>query len=98
MGYLGPIKLKGGGVATEYSIGINIDGEEIEMPTLVPSLTKKEIESMRTDIIPNRKKIPKTIVKKAVDHAMKRRKEFKSPFHHHSEKNIILEVKDGKRK
>jgi hypothetical protein len=69
-GWLGELKLPNGGVATEYSIGVNIDGKEMEIPTLVPNLTQQEIDLMVNDIIPNKKKdIPESIIKKAVAHA-----------------------------
>jgi hypothetical protein len=80
-GYLGELKLPNGGVATEYAIGINIDGKEIEIPTLVPTLTKEEIRLMQTDIIPNNKPIPRAILDKAVKHARERIKNGKSPFY-----------------
>lgn len=68
-GWLGELKLPNGGVATEYSIGVNIDGKEREIPTLVPNLTQQEIDLMVNDIIPNNKDVPESIVKKAVAHA-----------------------------
>jgi len=79
-GWLGPIKLPGGGVASEYTIGVEFDGQETEIPTLVPTLTEAEVERMRTDIIPNKKPVPKTIKDKAVAHARQRMKQGKSPF------------------
>ncbi len=74
-GFLGVLKLKGGGIATEYSVGVQLEsrgGAETDIPTLVPTLTKKEIALMVNDIIPNRKPVPPTILQKAVDHANKR--------------------------
>jgi hypothetical protein len=79
-GWLGTIKLPGGGVASEYTVGVGLDGKEVEIPTLVPTLTKAEVELMRTDIIPNGKKVPKAIMDKAVEHAKKRMKQGKSVF------------------
>lgn len=82
-GYLGEIVLPNGGHATEYSMqshAVKVNGEMIDFPTLVPTLTKEEIELMRTDIIPNRKPIPETIVQKAIKHAKKRIRDGKSPF------------------
>jgi len=82
-GFLGELKLKGGGVATEYSVGVKLeanDGKETDIPSLVPTLTKQEINTMVNDIIPNRKPVPKSILQKAVDHANKRVRAGKSPF------------------
>lgn len=82
-GHLGTLKLKGGGVATEYSVGVQLEangGKETDIPSLVPTLTKAEIDLMVNDIIPNQKAVPDAITQKAVDHANKRVKEGLSPF------------------
>lgn len=68
-GWLGEIRLPNGGVATEYSIGVNIGGKEMDIPTLVPTLTPEEVNLMANDIIPNGKRVPDTIVAKAAAHA-----------------------------
>lgn len=74
-GWLGPIRFTkpdgSTGVMTEYSVGTNIDGKEMDIPTLVPTLSPEEIELMKTDIVPNGKKVPDAIFRKALDHAMK---------------------------
>lgn len=80
-GFLGVLGLKGGGIATEYSFGTtDVTGEEMDIPSLVPTLTQKEIKVMTDDIIPNRKPIPRDIARKAVVHAKKRLNEGKSVF------------------
>lgn len=79
-GFFGELQLPGGGVATEYSIGVQFDGKETEIPSLVPTLTEEEKQLMINDIIPNNKKVPEPIVQKAVDHAKQRMKSGKSPF------------------
>lgn len=94
-GWLGEIKLPDGSVATEYTtqsksvktknkvFGPRNEirfGKQIDFPTLVPTLSKEEIELMRTDIIPNKKEIPETIMQKAIQHARKRLSEGKSVF------------------
>ena len=75
-GWLGPIKFTkpdgSTGVMTEYSVGTNIDGTEMDIPTLVPTLSPEEIELMKTDIVPNGKKVPDAIFRKARDHARMR--------------------------
>lgn len=87
VGFLGELKLSGGGVATEFSIGTtDVTGKEINIPTLVSTLTEKEIATMVTDIIPNKKPVPEKIVKKAVAHAKKRIKQGKSVFFERGEK------------
>ena len=81
-GYLGVLQLKGGGVATEYSMQSdavrNPYGRRIDFPTLVPTLTDEEVELMTTDIIPNKKPVPEAIAQKAVDFALRRIKAGKS--------------------
>lgn len=87
-GFFGELELSGGDITTEFSIGVEIDDKEIEIPTLVPTLTKAERDLMINDIIPNRKKVPDAIVKKATVHAKKRIKEGKSPFAGDAEQGI----------
>lgn len=82
-GFLGELQVKGGGVATEFttqSNAVKVDGERIDFPSLVPTLTKAEVKQMTGDIIPNRKNIPEPIMRKAIDHANKRLAAGKSVF------------------
>jgi len=60
---------------TELSVGVNLDGKEREIPTIVPTLTDKEIEYLTNGGEPT-----KEIIDKAVDHARQRIKSNKSPF------------------
>lgn len=86
VGWLGILPLSDGSVATEYSVGVNINGKEVEIPTLVPTLTKDEVKLMTEDIIPNHKKVPDSIMDKAIEHANSRIAQNKSPFY---ESNIV---------
>jgi len=83
-GFLGVLPItfpdKKTGVATEYSVGVSINGKNVDIPTLVPTLSKDQISLMTTDIIPNHKKVPQDIMKLAVDHAKQRISEGKSPY------------------
>ena len=88
-GWLGELKLPNGGVATEYTIGVNLGGKETDIPTLVPTLSKQEIDLMVNDIIPNRKPIPKAIVQKAVDHAKKMVSEGRSVFNEGNTAGVV---------
>ena len=74
-GFLGTLKRPDGKVSTELSIGVNIDGKETEIPTLVPTLTEEEREHLI-----NGGGVTERIAKKAVAHAKKRIAEGKSPF------------------
>lgn len=75
-GWLGPIEIKmpdgSTGVMTEYSVGVQIKGKETHIPSLVPTLTPEEVELMKTDIVPNGKPVPDSIVEKAAEFARKR--------------------------
>jgi hypothetical protein len=83
MGFLGPMKRPDGGISTEISMGTNINGKEVEVPLMVPTLNKKEINYL---LNANPKSetfydaMPQTIIKKAVEHANMRMKMGKSPF------------------
>lgn len=77
-GYFGEMKRPDGGVSTEISIGVEFDGKETEIPTMVPTLTKDELNTLLS--LPEGEDIPQGIVDKAVAHARKRIEEGKSPF------------------
>lgn len=82
-GFFGEIKRPDGNVMTEISIGVGLNGKEVNIPLIVPTLDKKELNFlMRND--PSSKqfmdKMPPSIMNKAVDHAVMRMKEGKSPF------------------
>jgi hypothetical protein len=76
---------------TEFSIGIPVkqpDGSvvEMEVPSLVPGLTKAEIEYLKTDPDPSeRNKLNDSIAKKAAKHAAKRLKDGKSVYYQDGE-------------
>lgn len=92
-GFLGALQIRGGGIATEYSVGVKLEannGQETEIPSLVPTLTKQEIDLILNDIIPNQKPVPPKILQKAVDHANKRVREGKSPFAQQGEQPGVL--------
>lgn len=74
-GWLGKLKNKDGRVSTELSVSYEIEGKEILMPSLVPGLTKKEIDHLLANKAPT-----KQIEKKIIDHAMQRIADGKSPF------------------
>jgi len=82
-GYLGVMKRPDGKVSSEISIGVNIGGKEVELPTMVPTLTKKEINYLLENPVDDKlftTDIGKGIKKKAIDHARFRLKQGKSPF------------------
>ena len=77
-GWLGRQKSNSGKDMSEYSIGTEIDGKEVDIPTFVPGLTQKEIDFLKTE--PNVKDIPDSIFNKAKTHADKLISAGKSPF------------------
>lgn len=83
-GWLGELRLPDGGVATEYTMQSDAvrdaNGNRIDFPTLVPTLTKAEQDLMVNDIIPNRKPVPDEIAQKAVDFARMRLANGQSVF------------------
>lgn len=74
-GFFGELKRPDGYVSTELSIGVNIDGKETQIPSLVPGLSREQIDYLLAGEKPT-----KEIVDIAVNHAKKRRFENKSPF------------------
>lgn len=77
-GWLGRQKSNSGKDMSEYSIGTEINGKEVDIPTFVPGLTQKEIDFLKTE--PNVKDIPDSIFNKAKTHADKLISAGKSPF------------------
>jgi len=78
-GFLGTLERPDGDVSTELSIGVKIGGKETEIPSLVPTLTREEADTLLT--ITDPKDIPPGIVKKARSHAEQRIQMGLSPFY-----------------
>lgn len=74
-GFLGELPNNMGGVSTELSIGVNIDGKETLVPTLVPTLDQSELDLLLAGGKPT-----KAIADKAARHAVERIKKGLSPF------------------
>jgi hypothetical protein len=95
-GYLGPIENKvTGGTMTEFSVGIEIDGEEVEVPAMVPTLSSAEIQYIQ-EMKPGKgwdmsNPVERSIVKKAKDHAQKRLSENKSVYYQDLENNSTFD-------
>ena len=83
-GFLGVLKRPDGGVSTELSIGVNIGGKEIEIPTLIPTLTKEEkkylLATPPNKMFTANPFIFKGIKEKAIKHAQDRINKGLSPF------------------
>ena len=78
-GYFGEIPLGSGDVATEYSIGQDINGKNVEMPSIVPTLTYDELEAIKKSASSNYA-IPQSVYEKALEHAKQRIASGRSPF------------------
>jgi len=82
-GFLGEVQRSDGKVSTEISIGVEINGKEVQIPTLVPTLTDSEVKTLTS--LNQGEKIPQEIIDKAVSHAKQRISAGKSPFAEKSE-------------
>lgn len=78
-GYLGILKNKLGQDVTEYAIGVDMNGKETEIPTLVPSLTDEEVQAV-LDASAGDGEIPESVKRKAIKHAQERIAAGESPF------------------
>lgn len=67
LGYFGELRRPDGDISTELSVGVNLDGSETEIPTLVPTLSLAEIQELLSGQRPS-----DAIVGKAADHARRR--------------------------
>lgn len=74
-GFLGELERPGGGISTELSVGVEFDGKEHEIPLLVPTLSREEV-----DLLLRGDKATPQILQKAVRHARKRIAAGMSPF------------------
>ena len=74
-GWLGELKRPDGKVSTELSIGVEMDGKKVEIPSLVPTLNKSEVDHLLGGGKPT-----EPIVKKAVSHARMRIAKNLSPY------------------
>jgi len=74
-GFLGALSRPDGDVSTELSVGVNIGGKEVEIPALVPTLTKQEVDHLVNGGDPT-----DAIVNKAAAFAKSRIAQGKSPF------------------
>jgi len=78
-GFLGVLQRPDGKVSTEISVGVDFGAGEMEIPLLVPTLDQEEIKYLLENE-PKPSDIPKPIMDKAVNHAIQRLKDGKSPF------------------
>lgn len=77
-GWLGLLKRPDGNVMSELSVGVLMDGREVEIPTLVPGLSPSEISYLLN--LRDGDPIPESVLQKAVAHAQNRIANGQSPF------------------
>ena len=87
-GYFGELQRPDGRISTELSVGVEMDGKEIEIPSLVPTLNKNEVKYLLSH-----KKPTKTILRKAILWARKRRAAGKPVFATQKDKISLLDLK-----
>lgn len=79
-GFLGGMVRPDKKTSSEISIGVEIDGKEVEVPTLVPTLTETERQWLLTHDVSDPAKLPRSIIQKATDYARLRLGRQQSPF------------------
>lgn len=80
-GFLGVMKRPDGTVSSEISVGLPINGKEMDVPTMVPGLTKDEIHWLLTTPVKRvARELPDSIRQKAIANAQSRIAAGLSPF------------------
>lgn len=77
-GFLGEIPNKNGGVSTELSIGVNILGQDRQIPLIVPTMSQDDLSVLMS--LKPKDRIPENLIDKAVQHAVSRIRNKQSPF------------------
>jgi hypothetical protein len=83
MGWLGVLQRPDGGVSSEISVGVTLDGKDQEIPLMVPGLSKPELDYLMTNDPSSDnflKNLPQSIMDKAVAHAKQQLDNGQSPF------------------
>ena len=75
LGYFGELPIAGSKFVTELSMAVDIGDKKMLIPILVPTLTDKEIDYLLQGNEPTPE-----IIKKAIEHAILRIRQGKSPF------------------
>lgn len=73
-GFYGELSRPNGDISTELSIGVELDGKEVLMPLLVPTLTDQELRDVLSGTP------PQSAYNKAVHHGIMRMQNGLSPF------------------
>ena len=73
-GFFGLLQTPDGDQATEYSIGANVGGMEMEIPSIVPGMTPEQLQVVLGG------NVPPDVARLAVMNALMRQQSGKSPF------------------
>lgn len=79
LGYFGALKRPDGKISTELTSEWTVDGKNIAMPLIVPTLTRKELDYLLQDKA-GQPEIMQSIADKAFAHGMERIRAGKSPY------------------
>ena len=88
-GYFGVMKRPDGDVSTEISVGVTFDGKEVQIPLMVPTHSKEELDYLlnnpadKEDLLDT--PIGKSIMDKAVNFSKQRAAKGLSPFYQEGE-------------
>lgn len=87
-GYFGVLTRPDGRVSSELSIGVNLDGKDTEIPSLVPTLSRSEVLSLLA-LDPEKDQTPQSIIDKAVAFARTRKQQGLPYFAQHGEQQGV---------
>ena len=73
-GFLGTVPDQAGNPMTEYTTGVEMNGKETDIPTLVPTLTREQVQQIRNY------QVDEGIQRKALAHALQRMKAGRSVY------------------
>lgn len=74
-GYYGEIKMNDGSVMTEMGVNETVDGKDVHYPLVYPGMPRADIDHLTSG-----KRPTGSMFDGALDHAMRRIKDGKSPF------------------
>lgn len=70
-GYMGVMTNPKGEPITEYSIGVEIGGKQMDIPSIVPTLTQDEVNAVMKASASG-SMVPPSVIRKATDYAKQR--------------------------
>jgi len=82
-GFFGKLNRPDGSVSTEISVSVGMNGKEMNIPLIVPTLTKQELNYLLSTDVESKSffsNMPPSIMDKAYEHAKMRIKSGMSPF------------------